>query len=130
MLVLLALNMTDILTGQPSNQTYLKYNDVQGMAISHNRLLYTLNFKQQNTIIDLLNLAVPITEIKPGKRQPPNIEKLTIYQFQGQPPIVLTPIGYDASQNLIFSAPQWVQNGYLMDLSEGDLKNLLSQTYD
>lgn len=129
MMILLALNLTDLLTGQPPNQTYLKYNHVRGMAISHNQMFYTLNFKQQNTVIDILNRAVPITEIKPGKRQPPNIDKLVIFQFLGKPDIELTAITY-IDQDLIFSVPQWVPNGYLLELSEGDLQKLLSQTYD
>jgi hypothetical protein len=129
MLVLFGLNVTNILTGQPPNQKYLKYNDIQGMAIGRNRVLYTLNFQQQNQVIEILNSAVPITEIKSGKRNPPNIDKLVIYPLQGKPEIVLTPIAY-VDNNLIFSAPDWVAHGYLMELSDGDLKNLLSKTYD
>ncbi len=129
MILLLGLNLTNILTGEPSNQVYLKYNDVRGMAVSRNQLLYTLNFQQQNSVIDILNKALPIDEIKSGQRQQPNIQQMIIYQFQGKPDIVLTPIAY-VDRNLIFSAPQWQHNGYLMELSEGDLQTLLSQTYD
>ncbi len=129
MLILLGINMGSILTGQPEDQTYLRYNDVRGMAVSHNQLLYTLNFKQQNTIIDILNKAVRTDEIKPGNRQNPNIDKLIIYLFDNKPDLVLNPIAY-VDQDLIFSVPQWGENGFLMELSEGRLKQLLSQTYD
>lgn len=129
MLLLLGLNLTNILTGHPPNQTYLQYNNVRGMAASHNQMLYTLNFQQQNKIIDILNSAVPIVDIEPGDRQPPNIEKLIVYQFEGKPDIILKPIAY-IDQDLIFSAPEWNPNGYMMELSEGDLHKLLSQTYD
>ena len=129
MAILLGVNMQSILTGQPENQTYLRYNDVRGMAVNHNQLLYTLNFKQQNTVIDILNEAIRINEIKPGNRQPPNIEQLIIYQFDNKPDIVITPIAY-VDQNLVFSAPLWGEDGFLMELSEGRLKELLSQTYD
>lgn len=129
MILLLAINLTNILTGEPPNQAYLKYNDVRGMAVSRNQLLYTLNFQQQNSIIEILNKAIPIDEIKSGQRQPPNIQEMVVYQFQGAPDITLTPIAY-VDQNLVFSAPQWQHNGYLMELSEGDLQKLLSQTYD
>jgi len=129
MLVLFALNLTTILTGQPPNQTYLKFNDVQGMAISQNQLLYTLNFNEQNKVIEILNGAVPINEIKSEKRSPANINKLVIYRFENQPAITLTAIAY-TDKNLVFAAPDWVPNGYLMELSEGSLKQLLSQTYD
>jgi hypothetical protein len=129
MLVLFGLNVSDILTGQPPNQKYLKYNNVQGMAIGHNRVLYTLNFQQQNQVIEILNSAVPVDEIKAGKRTPPNIDKLVIYPFPGKPEIVLTPVAY-VDDALIFAAPDWVPNGYLMELSDGTLKELLSKTYD
>jgi hypothetical protein len=129
MLVLFGLNMNSILTGQPPNQTYLKFNDVRGMAIEQHQMLYTLNFDEQNKIIDILNSAVPITEIKSDKRQPPRIEKIVIYQFENKPDIVLHPIAY-VDDNLILSAPNWVPNGYLMELSEGTLKELLSKTFD
>ena len=129
LITLLVINMTSLLTGQPPNQSYLKYNDIRGMAISHGQTLYTLNFQQQNRIADILNRAVPIDEIKTGKRQPSNIDQLIIYQFENQPDIVLTAIAY-VDNDLIFAAKQWVPNGYLMELSEGDLKTLLSQTFD
>lgn len=129
MAILFSINMTYILTGQPENQTYLKYNDVRGMAVGHNQMLYTLNFKQQNSVIDILNKAVRVVGVKPGKRQKPNIEKIVVYQFEGKPDVTIIPIAY-IDQNLVFSVPEWEKDGYLMELSEGDLQQLLSQTYD
>lgn len=129
MFVLFAVNLTDILKRQPPDQTFLKYNDIQGIAVKRNELLYTLNFNQQNKVIEILNFAVPVTEIKSGKREPANIRELVIYPLEGKPEIVLTAIAY-VDNDLIFSAPAWVPNGYLMELSEGNLKTLLSQTYD
>lgn len=129
MLVLLGLNLTSILTGQPEDQTYLKYNQVRGIAIEHQQLLYTLNFKQQNRVIELLNKAVHVIGVKPGKRQLPSIDKIIVYQFDGQPDIIIKPIAY-VDQNLVFSIPQWEKDRYLMELSDGDLHKLLSQAYD
>lgn len=127
--ILFALNMTSILTGQPEDQTYLKYNNVRGMAVSHNQLLYTLNFQQQNSVIDILNKAVRVVGVKPGKRQKPTFERMVVYQFDGQPDVLINPIAY-VDKNLVFSIPQWEKDNYLMELSEGDLQQLLSQTYD
>ncbi|MFI0435811.1 MAG: hypothetical protein ACH350_08845 [Parachlamydiaceae bacterium] len=129
MLILFGLNMTSLLTGQPPNQTYLKFNHVKGMAVDHNQMLYTLNFEEQNKVIDILNSAVIINEIKSNERIAPKIEKIVIYQFENKPTIVLYPIAY-VENNLILSAPDWVPNGYLMELSDGALKDLLSKTYD
>jgi len=129
MLVLLGLNMTSILTGQPTNQTYLQYNNVRGMAVIHDKIPYTLNFSQQNEIIDIINRSVRVVGVKPGKRQKPDIEKLIVYQFDGKPDLVIEPIAY-VDQNLVFSVPEWQTNSYLMELSEGGLHHLLSKTYD
>lgn len=129
LVVLLAINMSSILTGQPGNQTYLKYNDVRGMAVDHNDLHFTLNFTQQNKVIDIINRSVRVVGVKPGKRQKPDIEKIVIYQFDGKPDLVITPIAY-VDNNLVFSIPNWEKDGYLMEVSEGTLQTLLSQTYD
>ncbi len=129
MIILLALNMTSILTGQPEGQTYLKYNDVRGMAISHNNLLYTLDFVQQNKLIDIINRSVRVVGVKPGKRQKPDIEKIVVYQFEGKPDLTINPIAY-VDNNLVFSVSQWESEGYLMEISNGALQTLLSQAYD
>ena len=129
MLALLALNMKSILMGQALNQTYLKYNHVRGMAVKANQLLYTLNFKQQNQVIDILNRSVRVVGVKPGKRQRPEIENIVIYQFDGKPDLVINPIAY-VDKNLVFTVPEWEQEGYLMELSGGNLQNLLSTTFD
>jgi hypothetical protein len=121
--------MTSILTGQPISQTYLKYNDVRGMAVSHNQLLYTLNFKQQNTVIEILNKAVRVVGVKPGKHQKPNFDKIVVYQFNHQPDLNIHPIAY-VEKNLVFTVPEWDKEGYFMELSEGDLETLLSQSFD
>ncbi|MBS4163969.1 Uncharacterized protein PRO82_001278 [Candidatus Protochlamydia amoebophila] len=129
MAILFALNMTSLLSGQPDNQTYLKYNQVKGIAVSHNKKLYTLNFKQQNDLIEILNRAVRVVGVKPGKRQRPNIDQIIIYQFKDQPDIVITPIAY-VDNNLVFSVPSWNKDTYLMDISDGRLLQLISQTFD
>lgn len=129
MVILLSLNMTTLLSGQPRTQTYLRYNDVRGIAVKHNNLLYTLNFNQQNKVVDIINRAVRVLGVKPGKRQPPAIESLIVYQFDGKPDLVINPIAY-VDNNLVFSVAQWESEGYLMEVSEGALQTLLSQAYD
>ncbi len=127
--LLFAINLKTLVTGQPINQTYLKYNDIRGMAVGKNQLLYTLDFQQQNSVADFLNRAVRVVGVKPGKRQKPDIDQIVIYQFNGKPDIVLTPVAY-VDGNLVFTAPAWVDQGYLMEISSGDLQKLLSQSYD
>lgn len=127
--VLFTANIRSILKGKGTDETYLKFNSVRGMAVEHNKLTYTLNFDQQNEIISILNKSVRVVGVKPDKRQKPNIQKLIVYQFGDQPDLVITPIAY-INQNLVFSAPAWNTDNYLMELSNGELQKLLAQTYD
>lgn len=127
--ILFAINLDTILTGKPINQTYIKHNNIRGMAIGRNQMLYTLNFDQQNKATNILNRSVRVVGVKPGKRQKPDIDQIVIYQFDKKPDIVLTPIAY-VDDNLVFTAPAWVDQGFLMELSNGDLQKLLSESYD
>jgi len=127
--VLFGLNMTAIVSGQPKQQTFMKYNDVRGMALEHNQMLYTLNFKQQNSVLDYLNKAVQIMEIKEGDRKKPDVQKIIIYQFDQKPDLIITPLTY-LNNNLVFTQPEWNKEGYLMDVSDGQLLKILSQSYD
>ncbi len=129
MLILLGLNMTAIMSGKPENEKFLRYNHVRGMAVNHNQVLYTLNFTQQNKVIDILNRSVRVVGVKPGKREKPAIDQIIVYQFDGKPDLIINPVAY-VDKNLVFSAPEWEPEGYLMELSEGDLLTLLSKTYD
>ncbi len=127
--LLFTVNITSILKGKESEEAYLKFNSVRGMAVEHDKLLYTLNFDQQNNIITILNRSVRVMGVKPDKRQKPDIEKLVVYQFENKPDIIITPIAY-INNNLVFSAPAWNADNYLMELSNGELQKLFVQTYD
>jgi hypothetical protein len=129
MLILFGLNVSSILTGRPPNETHLHYNQVRGMAVGYNQLLYTLNFKQQNEVIEILNRSIPVKGINPGRNQPTNVEKIVVYQFDNQPDIIINPIAY-VDKNLVFSVPQWSTDGYFREVSAGRLQQLLPQTYD
>jgi hypothetical protein len=127
--VLFAVNLGSVLSGKGGLQTYLKYNEVKGIAVKHNNLLYTLNFQQQNDLITFINESVPALSLNNGVRQPPDIEQIIIYQFGDKPDLVITPITYLNNQ-LVYSMPQWDNKRPLMEMSNGQLRKLLSQTYD
>jgi hypothetical protein len=128
MAILLAFNLTHVFSN-PKVEKYLPFNDVKGTAIEHKGGLYTLNFDQQNSVIEYLNLSIPVgKEALDSHQGPLNFTKLIIYRFN-KPDLVITPIQYEGN-NLIFSSPEWNHNGYLKDVSYGHLKNLLATTYD
>lgn len=127
--LLLTFNIQKIMRGKDVEEPYLKFNAVKGMAVEHKDVLYTLSFKQQNDVISIINGAIPVLGVKPDKREKPEVTKIIVYQFNQEPDIVITPIAY-VNQNLVFSAPKWNPDGYLMEVSQGDLHKLLSLTYD
>lgn len=130
--ILFFLNYRNIFKGLPlfeMSQRYLKSNEVRGIAVKHNQVLYTLNFPQQNQVIEILNTSVKTQQIKPGKHKRPHLEQIVIYQFDGKPDLILTPLGF-IDNELVYTMPSWNQGGYMMEVSNGALQKLLSQTYD
>lgn len=126
--ILLAINIMPYISNIKSER-YLTYNGVRGMAIEHNNLLYTLNFEQQNELIGILNMALPIgSKAYTQDNEKPNFEKIIIYRFNS-PDAVITPIAYQGNE-LVFSIPEWNNNGLMKEVSRGELKSLLEKTYD
>ena len=68
--ILLAFNLQQVIS-KPQQAKYLGLNEVRGMAIEHKGLLYTLNFEQQNTVIENLNIAIPIGKTAIGSSESP-----------------------------------------------------------
>ncbi len=102
---------------------------VRGSAIQRNQVLYTLNYNQQNAVIEIINHAIPLKEGGAKKsKTPPGFEKLIIYRFNA-PNIEIIPSGF-VGDNLEFSAPQLRQNGYFLEVSAGVLQDLLPQIYE
>lgn len=125
---MLILNITSVFS-RSAGEKYLSYNGVRGMAIEHNKILYTLSFDQQNKMIEHINLSLAIGgNAAKYDKSTLDFEKIIIYLFNA-PDLVLTPIAY-YNQNLIYSVPAWNPQGYMQDISYGSWKNLISQTYD
>lgn len=128
MAVILMLNFSRLVT-QEKNERYLSYNGVRGMALDHNKQLWTLSFEQQNQAIEQINLCLSIGKgARSQSHKTLDFGRLTIYRFNA-PDIYLTPIAYDGD-NLIFESKEWNPDGYLLDVSGGAFDALLRSTYD
>lgn len=126
--IILMLNFTRFIT-QEKNERYLSYNGVRGMALDHNKQLWTLSFEQQNKAIEQINLCLPIgksAQHQDGK--PLDFGRIVIYRFNA-PDLYLTPIAYDGN-NLVFESKEWNPDGRLLDVSGGAFDALLRSTYD
>ena len=126
-LVLFGFNLISMFWN-PYPETYIAHNQIRGMATQYHGKLYTLNFDQQNEVIDLLNKAVAVTPDQQIEGTKPEIEKLIIYRFNSSD-IDVTPISL-VNDQYILSVPAWKKDGYLKDVSSGELVKVLSNTYD
>lgn len=112
----------------PPAENYLSHNDVRGVAVEYKNLLYTLNFEQQNHLIDRINHSLQIPKETAGINKKLPFTRLIIYRFE-KPDLIITPIGY-REDNLVYYVPEWHSQGYLEDMSSGKLKNLIENSYD
>lgn len=128
-LVLLVLRFIPATNVTAPNNAYIKNMDVRGMAIEHKGAMYTLNFDQQNSVLSHLNEAIPVSKTNFQQiNETLPFSKLVIYTFNG-PDVEINPIGY-WEDNLVFFAPAWNASSYLIEISGGQLREVLSQTYD
>lgn len=114
---------------QNTESGFLIPNEIKGSAIEHEGLLYTLNFKQQNSVIFIINAAEPLEKSDQPKAPgfPAFFTKLIFYRFQ-MPNIEIIPHGYE-EENLIFSTSLW-NNKLMREKSNGKLKKILDESYD
>jgi|694.fasta_scaffold38217_3 hypothetical protein len=129
MAFILLVNLVSLFSPAPK-ETYLAFNDVKGIAVEHKKIPYTLNFEQQNRLIEYLNLSTPSMDTKPPLQGATslNFDRILIFRFNG-PDIILTPLSF-LDDNLIYLAPDWNLKGEMQDRSHGKLKSLIAQTYD
>lgn len=129
LLALLLLKFIPITQTQAPAPSHIKNTDVRGMAVEHRGSLYTLNFDQQNHVLRYLNSSLPVSKSDyQNMNETLPFSKIVIYTFKS-PDIEISPIGY-REDNLVFFAPNWGANSYMIELSGGELKKLLGQTYD
>jgi len=143
--VILSINLASLLGFVPSK--YISPNDVRGMAVEHHGVLFTLNFDQQNRVVDIFNRAVPISRASANSRKvvtagEPTIKKIIVYRFGNAHDIEISPVSYvgqthtpeehpaNEPTSLVFSATDWNPNGLLEEPMPGQLNEILLNTYD
>lgn len=111
----------------PYPETYISRNQIRGMAIQHQGILYTLNFSQQNEVAIILNQSIPISQEETDRKHMFSgsavFEKLIIYHFNGSS-IELIPKGILES-SYVFSISEWDKNNFFMEQSHGRLQDVL-----
>ncbi len=142
--IILLMNIAALMGFIPAK--YISPNDVRGMAVEHDHVLYTLNFAQQNTLIDIFNRTIPVSpEVvetrKTTMKQSSGVQKIIIYRFNA-PDIEIRPVAYvkksssamtqtdQGHGNIVFSVPEWNRDGLLEEAASDETHNLLLTTYD
>lgn len=139
--VIIMINAASLIGIVPSR--YISPNDVRGMAIEHHGTLYTLNFTQQNHLVDIFNRATvvapnDVSARKTNVTNPPEIKKIIVYRFNA-PDLEVIPVAYtkkknatadDNHVNFVFSVPEWEAKNYLEEATPNEFDTLLSKTYD
>lgn len=91
-LILILINMSALFF--PSNlKRMLPRDNVRGMAVEYKDKLWTLNFEQQNAIVDIVNSSMPIEKPSPIEGGKPPINKIVVYRFNGSD-LEIIPLGY------------------------------------
>jgi hypothetical protein len=133
LIAILLINVTPLFViTESTEEKFIGYFEVRGMAVEYNQKLYTLNYEQQNDAVAYLNqslLVGPAAKSLASQSTKPEFTRLIIYRF-GKPDLVLTPIGWEPDGNLVYSVPEWNHDGLLNDISLGAFRSLISRTYD
>lgn len=114
----------------PENRmnTLLQPNDIRGMEVVYKGLPYTLNFDQQQEMLELINRCIPVTKISASPSLLPSFKKIVIYFF-GKPTIELNQADFTENE-FYFQAPGLSADGFLMDVSGGRMFQLVESAHD
>ncbi|MDP1836240.1 MAG: hypothetical protein Q8K75_10000 [Chlamydiales bacterium] len=114
----------------PENRvtTLLQPNDIRGMEIVYKNLPYTLNFDQQQEMLELINRCIPVGKISASPGGLPYFKKIVVYLF-GRPSIELNQVDF-AENEFYFQAPGLNADGFLMDVSGGRMFQLVESAHD
>ena len=104
-------------------------SEIRGIAVVHRGVPFTLNFDEQKVAVDSVMRAVTVKKADyPEVKGPFDFDKIIIYRFNA-PEIELFPIQFP-EQNLVFSMPPINKDKYYMELSGGEFKRMISQSFD
>lgn len=126
MMVLLVGNAVNLFQ-TPRIDAHISPYDVRGMAIFHKATPYTLNFTQENECVSALNRGIPIGTLRKNQNESLPFEKLVIYRFK-QPDIALQLADF-SDLSLIFQVKDWNPDGYIVEVSGGDMWSTLSKAF-
>ncbi len=107
---------------------YVDPYSVNGIEVVYKGLPYTLNFEQQQDMVDAINRLLPMGKLRGEVLAPAGFEKIVLYLFDKKP-IEMLPIDFHDNE-LAFKVKEWNPDGYLMDVSAGSMWRLVESSHD
>lgn len=120
---------------------YISANDVKGVAIEHDDKMVTLNFEQQNAVIEILNRTILVSPEEAKKiihTDPIPVSKIVIYRFKGDD-VEVKIVGYLGKNSkiesermitMVFSVPQWNKSSLIEESFPNEMLKVLSKAYE
>lgn len=124
---LLAINFLPYMTTNTS-ALRLNFQEIKGASVVYKGKTYTLNGEQQATLVSSLNAAIPIGRSEFTAENTPDYGQFEIYFFKKDTSLVLKPVGL-IGQDLVFKVPEWNRDGWIKDVTDGGLFELLKDAH-
>lgn len=124
---LLAINFLPYITSKNSDLK-LNFQDIKGVSVVYNGKTFTLNGTQQATLVSGINAAIPIGRTEFTAETIPNYGQFEIYFFKNDVKLTLKPVGL-MGKNLVFKVPEWNRDGWIKDVTDGELLDLLKDSH-
>lgn len=117
-------------TNNPTTTPQLStIGDLKGSAIFHKNTPYTLNFDQQQILIEYLNRAAKVKKSDfTIETSTFPYERIVLYRFEGGN-IELIPVMLK-EKNIVFNIPKISEDSYFLEMSGGQLANVLNGAFD
>jgi hypothetical protein len=125
---LLAVNFLPHFTSGSTSGVRINFQEVKGASVVYKGKTYTLNGEQQALLVTSLNSAIPIGRNEFNADNAPDVGQFEIYFFKKDSPLVLKPIGL-IGKNLVFRVPEWNRDGWIKDVTDGGLLQLLKDSH-
>lgn len=106
---------------------FVREGVVEGSAVIANGLPYTLNYDQQEGVLNEINNSKKVRNPQRSDYTPGSIESIVIYLFDRKSRLVLTPITNDFS---LFKVDAWKEPYFLRLRQPMDLEIILESAYD
>lgn len=103
--------------------------EVRGVSIEHKGKVYTLNFDQQNAVIEVFNNALKVgpESYFPKDKKSFEFTRVLVHRFD-KPDLEMTPYGYTAGE-LLYRIPALYSEGLFEEAGPRPITPILKEAY-